>query len=303
MTSATRDPQTALPPELLAQIKSIELRARRLATQMFAGEYESAFKGRGMRFEQVREYQPGDDVRHIDWNVTARMRAPYIKEFREEREITVMLLVDVSASTAFGSRQRTKAQVLAEVAAILAYTAIRSLDRVGLLLFSDQVEQMVFPKKGRAHVWRVMREIMRDRPPTGGTHIASALLRLGQITHQPCVVFLLSDFMDTSYADALATAARRHDITAMRIDDPLEQELPACGLVQLRDSESGNLLLVDSSHPPVRRQLAAAWAACQATRDAACLAAGVPQVRFSTRSSPVAPLLQYFRSQGKRRQR
>jgi uncharacterized protein (DUF58 family) len=294
---------TALPPELFAQIKAIELRARRLATDMFAGEYESAFKGRGMRFEQVREYQPGDDVRHIDWNVTARMRAPFIKEFREERELTVMLLVDVSSSGSFGSGDKFKNEVAAEVAAILAYTAIKSHDRVGLIIFSDRIEHTIVPKKGRAHVWRVIRDILSHRPQRRGTRIGKALLYLGQLVRQRSVAFLISDFMDAGYADALMVASRRHDITAISMTDPRERQLPNMGLLQLQDCETGDTVLVDTASAKVRAQFAADAAAHEAQRDATLLAAGIPQIVLRSDAPYVDPIINFFRAQKRSRAR
>ncbi|MDX1383133.1 MAG: DUF58 domain-containing protein, partial [Thermoanaerobaculia bacterium] len=236
-----------LPAELFAQIKGIQIRTQRLVTDLLAGEYESAFRGRGMEFEEVREYQPGDDVRHIEWNVTARMDHPFVKEHREERELTVMLLVDVSSSGIFGSDRKLKSDVAAEVAAILAYAAIRSNDRVGLIVFSDHVELFIPPKKGRGHVWRVIREILTHRPRREETSLDAALEYLGRVTRRRAVVFLISDFIDEGYAERLRVAARRHDVTAVPVLDPRELELPMVGLIELEDAESGEVLTVDTS--------------------------------------------------------
>ena len=282
----------ALSPELFARIRGIQLRAQRLVTAMLAGEYASAFKGRGMEFEKVREYQPGDDVRHIDWNVTARMRAPYVKEFREERELTVVLLVDVSASGAFGSGTRLKQDVAAEVAAILAYTAIRNNDRVGVLLFSDHVEHYVPAKKGRGHVWQVIRAILTHRSQMGGTDLTAALAALGRVARRRAVVFLISDFLDAGFADALALASRRHELCAVHIVDPRETELPPVGLVQLEDAETGALCLVDTQIAG-GQLLAPSYNGRSLTT--VLRQAGVGSIRIDTQGSSINPILRYLR--------
>ena len=235
-----------LSPELFAKIRGIQIRAQRLVTDLFAGEYESAFKGRGMEFEQVREYQPGDDLRLVDWNVTARMNHPYVKQHREERELTVMLLVDTSASTDFGTAGKVKSEVAAEVAALLAYTAIKSHDRVGLIAFSDQVELYIPPKKGRGHVWRVIRAILTLEPSHRGTDLAAALDYLGRVSRRRAVAFLLSDFWDAGFDDRLRVAARRHDLTAIPVLDRREAELPPVGIVELQDAETGAVVWLDT---------------------------------------------------------
>ncbi len=247
-----------LPAEVLKQIKGIQLKTSHLVSSVLAGQYESAFKGRGMEFSEVREYQPGDDVRAIDWNVTARMGAPFIKEFREERELTVMLLVDVSASGEFGTVRRMKNEVAAEFAAVLAYAAIRNQDKVGLVVFSDHVEKFIPPKKGRSHVWRVIREILTHETAHRrvGTRLDLALEFLSKVTARRTVTFLLSDFLSDGYERALQIGARRHDVVAVRIGDPRESALPAVGLVELEDAETGEVILVDTSDPAVREGFA-----------------------------------------------
>ena len=251
-----REPVEVLQGELFQKIKQIQIRTQRLVTDAMAGEYESAFKGRGMEFEQVREYQPGDDIRHIDWNVTARMNAPFVKEHREERELTVMLLVDVSASGAFGSRGQLKNEVAAEIAAVLAYVAVHSNDRVGLVLFSDAVEKYIPPKKGRSHVWRVIREILNFEPEGHATDLQGALEFLTKVARRRVVSFVISDFLDRGFDDRLKIAARRHDLTAVSISDRREAELPSIGLIELEDAETGEVLRIDSSDRRVREQLA-----------------------------------------------
>ena len=261
--SAPVDPAEALSPELFQRIKRIQIRTQRLVSDVFAGEYESAFKGRGMEFEEVREYQPGDDVRHIDWNVTARTGAPFIKVHREERELTVMLLVDVSSSGAFGTVAKLKREVAAELAALLAYTAIKSNDRVGLIVFSDRIEHFIPPKKGRAHVWRVIRDILAFRPRRRATDLEGALEYLGRVVRKRAVVFVISDFLEDDaggsrggFAERLRVAARRHDLTAVAVSDRREEALPAIGLLELEDAETGEAILVDTSHARTRHGFA-----------------------------------------------
>jgi uncharacterized protein (DUF58 family) len=236
----------ALSPELFQKIKAIQIRTQRTVNDVFAGEYESAFKGRGMEFEQVREYQPGDDVRHIEWNVTARMSAPFVKEHREERELTVMLVVDVSSSGAFGSVEKLKNEVAAEVAALLAYTAIKSNDRVGLIIFSDRIEHFIPPKKGRAHVWRVIRDILTFRPTLRKTDLLGALEYLNKVARRRSVTFVISDFLDAGFADQFRVTCRRHDVTAIAVGDRREEELPPIGLIELEDAETGRTIVIDT---------------------------------------------------------
>jgi uncharacterized protein (DUF58 family) len=237
----------ALSPELFAKIKAIQIRTQRLVNDAFAGEYESAFRGRGMEFEEVREYQPGDDIRHLDWKVTARMGLPFVKLHREERELTVMLLVDVSSSGAFGSGTKLKNEVSAEVAALLAYTAIKSNDRVGLIIFSDRIEHFIPPKKGRSHVWRVIRDILTFRTARRQTDLKQALEYMSKILPRRVVAFVISDFLDEGYEDLIRLSAKRHDVTAVVVSDRRETELPRIGLLELEDAETGETILVDTS--------------------------------------------------------
>lgn len=241
------DLSEALSPELFAKIKAIQIRTQRLVNDAFAGEYESAFRGRGMEFEEVREYQPGDDIRHIDWKVTARMGLPFVKLHREERELTVMLLVDVSSSGAFGSGTKLKNEVAAEIAALLAYTAIKSNDRVGLIIFSDRIEHFIPPKKGRAHVWRLIRDILTFRTPRRRTDLQQALEYMSKVLPRRVVAFVISDFMDEGYEDLIRLSAKRHDVTAVVVSDRRESELPRIGLLELEDAETGETILVDTS--------------------------------------------------------
>jgi len=299
--------EATLSPELFAKIRGIQIRAQRLVTDLFAGEYESAFKGRGMEFEEVREYQPGDDLRLIDWNVTARMNHPYVKQHREERELTVMLLVDTSASTDFGTTGKLKSEVAAEVAALLAYTAIKSHDRVGLIAFSDQVELYIPPKKGRGHVWRVIRAILTLEPSHRGTDLAAALDYLGRVCRRRAVAFLLSDFWDqgapTRLDDRLRVAARRHDLTAIPVLDRREAELPAVGIVELQDAETGEVVWLDTFD----RKAVAAYAE-RARRDRQARtellrACKVGEIELWTDEPYVDAIVRYFRARERQRGR
>jgi uncharacterized protein (DUF58 family) len=244
------------PKEILKKIRRIELRTRNLVSSVFAGQYHSVFKGRGMNFEEVREYAPGDEIRAIDWNVTARMNAPYIKKFTEERELTVMLLVDVSASGVFGSVDLSKRELAAEVASILAFSAINNNDKVGLILFSEEVELFIPPKKGRLHTLRLIREMLFFEPKGRKTDLAGALDYLNRIMSRRCVVFAISDFMAPDFTKALTVTSRRHDLVAMPVIDPGEGEIPNVGIVTLEDAETGEQIDVDTSSRAVREGLA-----------------------------------------------
>ena len=246
----TRDPK-----EILKKIRRIELRTRRLVNSMFAGQYHSVFKGRGMNFEEVREYAPGDEIRSIDWNVTARMNAPYIKKYTEERELTVMLLVDVSASGIFGSVELSKRELAAEVASILAFSAINNNDKVGLILFTDRIELFIPPKKGRLHTLRLIREMLYFEPEGRGTDLAGALDYLNLVVSRRSVVFMISDFLAPDFTKALTVTSKRHDLVAMPVIDKGESELPNVGIVTLEDAETGAQIDVNTNSKAVRRAL------------------------------------------------
>ena len=244
----TRDPK-----EILKKIRRIELRTRRLVNSTFAGQYHSVFKGRGMNFEDVREYAPGDEIRAIDWNVTARMNAPYIKKFTEEREMTVMLLVDVSASGIFGSVELSKRELAAEVASLLAFSAINNNDNVGLLLFSDEVELFIPPKKGRLHTLRLIREMLYFEPKGKGTNLTIALEYMNRVISRRAVVFMISDFLAPDFTKALNVSSRRHDLVAMPVTDPGESEIPDVGIITMEDAETGEQIDINTSSRSVRR--------------------------------------------------
>lgn len=244
--------------ELLRKVRKIEIRTRALSHQIFAGEYHSAFKGRGMAFSEVREYQYGDDVRSMDWNVTARLRSPYVKVFEEEREMTVVLLIDISRSGVFGTSVRTKRELLAEIAAVLSFSASINNDKVGALFFSDKVEKFIPPKKGRSHLLHIIREIIELEPQSDGTDIGEALRYLTNALKRKCTAFLLSDMLDVDgegnprYEDALKVARNRHDISIIKVHDPREQTIPNAGLLHVKDSETGRSAWVDTSSKKVR---------------------------------------------------
>ncbi len=236
-----------LPPEILRKIKRIQLKTNYLANEIFAGEYESAFRGQGMEFEEVREYQPGDEIRTIDWNVTARMGRPFVKIYREEREMTVMIMVDLSGTLDFGTRRRFKRETAAEIAAVLAYAAVKSNDKVGLILFTDQVERYIPVKKGRGHVYRVIQEVLTYQPKRKGTNLNVPLEFLMRVMHRHSITFLISDFLDDGYEQALRIARERHDLVCLQMFDPAERYLPKMGYVLMVDSETGQEARVNTS--------------------------------------------------------
>ena len=292
-----------LSADVLKQIRKVQLKAGHLVTAALAGNYLSAFKGRGMEFDEVREYVPGDDVRLIDWNVTARMRQPYVKVLREERELTLMLMVDVSPSQVFGSQGRRKEEIAAELAAVLAYLAIRNHDKVGLIVFSDHVEQYIPPAKGRGHVWRIIRSVLTHQGSGRKTDINSALEEMLRHTNRRSMCFLISDFWATGFDKTLAIASRRHDLVAVRVSDPRERELPAVGMIALRDSETGEFIEVDSSDPSVRH----AYREAALVRERQLLAqlrkAGASTFAIDTALPVIEPLVRYLRERERRRYR
>lgn len=294
-----------LTPELVRKIKRIEIRTRHLVEDTFAGEYHSRFKGRGMAFDEVRPYQIGDEVRTIDWNVTARTGSVHVKRFVEERELTVMLVVDASGSFDFGSEGRWKRDLAAELSAVLAFSATTNDDRVGLLIFTDQVELLVPPRKGRRHVLRMVRELLAFRPRRRGTDIATALDTVNRLLHRRGIVFLVSDFADDadSYRDALRRTARRHDLVAVELHDPLEAEIPEIGLLALEDAETGARMWVDSADPDWRADFAARRDARARDLGLALRDAGVDRIRVSGGEDYADALGLFFRRRARRRRR
>src|SRR5438128_6729960 len=257
MARAGQFKSATLPREVIRQIRRLQIRARRAVEDLVGGEYHSVFKGMGLAFEEVRAYQPGDDIRAIDWNVTARMGHPFIKRYIEERELTVMLLIDCSASHHFGTQLQQKREVMAELAAVLAFSAVSNNDKVGLIACTDCVERFVPPRKGTRHVLRLIRDVLFFQPRHRGTSLREGLDYLNRVLHRRTIVFLLSDFLDHDYERTLKRSGRRHDLRAVRITDPREEELPAVGLLELEDAESGDRLLLDTNSAQVRAAYAA----------------------------------------------
>src|SRR5690554_3352033 len=238
--------------EHLKKVRKIEIKTRRLSDNVFGGEYHSAFKGRGMMFSEVRQYQFGDDVRNIDWNVTARYNEPYVKVFEEERELTLMLMVDISGSEFFGTKNQFKNEVVTEIAATLAFSAMQNNDKTGLILFSDKIELFIPPKKGKSHVLRIIRELLEFEPKSNRTNLSEALKFLRNVMKKKAIVFILSDFIDDAYRDTLKIAARKHDITGIRVYDEAEKSIPNLGMVQMEDQETGERLYVNTASRAVR---------------------------------------------------
>ena len=290
-----------IPKDILRKVRQIQIRTRHMVADLFAGSYHSVFKGQGMEFHEVREYVPGDDIRAIDWNVTARMGHPFIKKFVEERELTVMLAVDVSRSLDFGGAAQFKKDLAAEMAAVLAYAAIQNNDRVGLMLFTDEVEHVLPPRKGTRHVLRVIRDALYFKPRSKGTRLGTALTYLNRVVTRRCVVIVISDFLDDQFRTALTVTARRHDVIAVVIDDPRESSWVAAGVVEWEDAETGQRQLVDTSDPRTRRALAQHQSQRHQVRDQQLRAAGVDAIRVTT-GQPYAPaLIKFFRQRERRR--
>ena len=294
--TTTARKSTGVPPEILRQVKLLELRTRGLVNSLFTGEYRSVFKGQGMEFSEVREYQPGDEVRSIDWNVTARMRKPYVKRYIEERELTVMLVVDLSGSERFGTRKRFKSELASELAAVLAMSAIRNNDRVGAVLFTDRIEHVVPPRKGRRHALRLMRDLLAFEPIGTGTDIAAAVDYAGKMLVHKSIIFLVSDFQEEELEQPLKLLAQRHDVVAVTVDDPSEQELPDLGLARFVDPESGQTLDVDTSDPAVRARFAEAVASELTTRKRLLRRLAIDEIPLHTDGGVVDPLIKFFRT-------
>ncbi len=292
-----------LPREVLRQVRRLQLRARRAVEDILGGEYHSVFKGAGIAFEEVRAYQPGDDVRAIDWNVTARMGQPFIKRFIEERELTVMLAVDCSGSHQFGSLAQQKREVAAELAAVLAFSAISNNDRVGLVQFTDRVEHFVPPSKGTRHVLRLIRDVLFYQPEHRGTSLRAGLDYLNRVLHRRAVVFLLSDFLDRDFDRSFKRTGRRHDLIAIRIADPGEEDLPAVGLVELEDAESGQRRLVDTDSALVRDAYRRAAAQRREAIQRLARSARTDLVEVSTDGGHLDALIHFFRLRERRLRR
>ena len=287
--------------ELFKKIRQIEIRTKGLVEDVFGGEYHTAFKGQGMEFAEVRPYQVGDDIRSIDWNVTARTGEPYIKKFEEEREQTLMLVVDISGSEHFGSRYKFKREIAAEISAIIAFSAIRNNDKVGLILFSDEIELYVPPKKGRRHVLRLIRDLFAHEQKSFGTNIASALDHLLRVLKRRSIVLLISDFFDDDYEKPLRSVSARHDIVAVHLHDPREAEMPAVGLIDLTDAESGETITLDTGHFKIRQAYRNDASAHQEKTTETLRRSRVDRVSVHTSEGYVEPLIQFFKRRNKAR--
>jgi len=288
--------------ELLKKVRKIEIKTRGLSKNIFAGEYHSAFKGRGMAFSEVREYQYGDDIRSIDWNVTARFNHPYIKIFEEERELTVMLLVDISNSRSFGTQSKLKKGLITEIAAVLSFSAIQNNDKIGVILFSDKVEKFISPKKGRTHILRIIRELLEFEPQNKETNISEALRYLTNAIKKRSTAFIISDFIDDNpqtglprFDEALKIANKKHDVIALKIYDKRETELPDVGLIRLKDAETGQFSWVDTSSEQVRNHYSGWWRKNEQLTNEILSKSGVDFVSISTDEDYVKPLIKLFK--------
>ena len=290
-----------IPQELAKKIRYIQIFTSKAVNDVLAGEYESVFKGRGMEFDEVREYQPGDDVRTIDWNVTARTGKPFVKRFCEERELTVMFLVDLSASGNFGSIKQLKNEVAAEVCALLAFAAVKNNDKVGMIVFTDCVEMFIPPKKGTRHVLRVIREVLFFKPTKGRTNVAAALDYFGQVLSKRAVAFLISDFQAQNFEKPLRVLGRRHDMIAVTIRDPRELQLPDVGLLEVEDAETGETVLIDTSSAEVRKAYERLGAENAARLRTLFRSMGVDQIEIETGRPYVRNLVQFFQTRERRR--
>jgi uncharacterized protein (DUF58 family) len=289
-----------LPKEILRKIRRIEITTSKLVTDFLSGQYESVFKGRGIEFDEVREYQPGDEIRTIDWNVTARMGHPFVKKFVEERQLTVMILLDASSSSSFGTAKRYKKELAAEVSAVLAFAAIQNNDRVGLIIFTDRIEKFVPPRKGLHHVLRVVREALYFTPKGKGTDIASALRYLDNVVKRRAVTFIISDFFAKDFKKPLSIANKRHDVVAITISDPRESELPDAGIVELVDAETGRSFMIDTSSEKVRAAYLKKSSAMHGERAETFGSVGVDHIDISTDKSYIEAFIKFFKMRKRR---
>jgi uncharacterized protein (DUF58 family) len=287
--------------EILKKVRQVEIKTRGIVQEIFSGEYHSVFKGRGIEFSEVREYIPGDDIRAVDWNVTARMGHPYVKIFEEERELTLMLLCDFSSSGYFGSAKQLKIEVAIEIAALLAFAAIKNHDKVGLILFTDTIEKYVPPKKGKSHVLRILRELISFQPERGGTDLSAALRFLSRVQSRRCIAFMISDFWDRGFDDALRLAGKKHDLIAMQLRDPREEEIPAVGLVKLQDAETGEDFWLDTYDANVRQQYQRMTLERKSQLNRLLLGSDVDQIPIRVDKDYVRPISNFFRMRARRR--
>ena len=286
---------------LLKKVRKIEIKSKGLSNHIFAGEYHTAFKGTGMAFSEVREYQSGDDIRSIDWNVTARYNTPFVKIFEEEREMTVMLLIDVSASGNFGTNKQYKKDLATEIAAVLAFSAIKNNDKVGVIFFSDRIEKFIIPKKGKSHILRIIREIVSLKPDSKGTDVSMALEYFNSVIKKRSICFLLSDFTSTPFSKPLKIASKKHDIVGVRIHDKRESEMPNIGLVPMQDMETDKLVYVDTSDKEIRLNYSKTRSQKIKELNKIFETNGVDLVQISTGEDYVKPLVNFFKRRGKRK--
>lgn len=284
--------------EILKKVRQVEIKTTGLSQNIFAGQYHTAFKGRGMAFSEVREYQPGDDVRSIDWNVTARFNRPYIKIFEEERELTVMLLIDVSGSGVFGTEGNTKRQVITEIAATLAFSAIQNNDKIGVIFFSDKIEKFIAPQKGKKHILYIIRELLEFKPESSKTDVGCVLQYFTNVIKKRCTAFLISDFIAPEFEKALMIASKKHDLVALQVYDIKETYLPDVGLLKVQDSESGHVMYVDTSNDSVRKLYSDKWQQRQSSIKRSFSKTGVDMVSVSTSEDYVRALIALFRMRG-----
>ncbi|MFM8431272.1 MAG: DUF58 domain-containing protein [Bacteroidota bacterium] len=286
--------------ELLKKVRKIEIKTRGLSAHIFSGEYHSAFKGRGMAFSEVREYSPGDDIRAIDWNVTARFGSPYVKVFEEERELTVILLVDMSRSEEFGTRKQFKRDLVTELCAVLSFSAIQNNDKIGVIFFTDRIEKFIPPKKGKSHILRIIRELLDFEPEHKGTDLNAALAYLTNAIKKRSICFILSDFLATGYSDALKLANRKHDVVALRINDPGEQQLPDVGIIRMYDPESGIKRLIDTSDPNIRSGFHENLKRFEREFKETLASAGVDVAELHTDQPYIQSLMRLFKKRGRK---
>jgi uncharacterized protein (DUF58 family) len=286
--------------ELFKKVRKIEIKTRRLSQNIFSGQYHSVFKGQGIAFSEVREYQPGDDVRLIDWNVTARFNHPFVKVFEEERELTMILLIDVSGSQNFGTRAQFKRDLIAEISAVLSFSALQNNDKIGAILFTSDVESFIPPKKGRTHVLHIVRKLLNYEPKEQTTNLATALKYAFNAIKKKAIIFILSDFLDNGFDDALKILARKHDTIAIQISDPREMEFPSVGMVYFRDAETGELLWFDTSDQQARRNYQIWWHSHQLKLKELFQRCKVDHIQIRTGESYIEPLIEFFRKRGKR---
>jgi uncharacterized protein (DUF58 family) len=287
--------------ELIRKVRKIEIRTRGISSQLFSGEYHSAFKGRGMAFSEVREYNPGDDIRTIDWNVTARFHHPYIKVFQEERELTVILLVDVSSSERFGTRTQYKNELITELCAVIAFSALQNNDKIGLIFFSDKIEKFIPPKKGKSHILRIIRELIEFQPECRGTDINEALIYLNNVVKKRSIVFMMSDFIADDFENALKIAGRKHDAIAVRIFDRFEAEPPDLGMIRISDPETGRQTWIDTSDKKLMESYKSWWAGKDVYLNKLFNRNSIDLIKIRTDESYIAPLRTFFKKRGKRR--